>query len=234
MTTVFEDLSLSCDMETVTTLVGPSSCGKTTILRLIAGLEQPTRGTIEIGKQPVGYAMQQSPLLPWRTLAENAALGLELLCGGADDKGALIDSYFANFGLSGCQHLLPESSSGGMKQRVSLIRTLVPKPALVLLDEPFSSLDFDIKLKVQRELIKFQREQRAAVILVTHDIEDAIALSDKVVILSEKPTRIKREVYIDLGIAQRDPVKARMAPAFRQYFIEIWNELKYLEETNGC
>ncbi|HEY9788736.1 MAG TPA: spermidine/putrescine ABC transporter ATP-binding protein, partial [Candidatus Obscuribacterales bacterium] len=121
--------------------------------------------------------------------------------------------------------------SGGMRQRVSLIRTLAIDPIVLLLDEPFSSLDFDIKLKVQREIIKYQKAKAATVLLVTHDIEDAIALSDKIIILSEKPTRVKREFDVQLGLEHHDPVEARMAASFRSYFSQIWGELRYLDEA---
>lgn len=229
-TTVFEGLDLSFEEGTLTTLLGPSACGKTTLLRLIAKLDSPSKGSVFAPNKSVGYAIQQAPMLPWRTLAENAGIGLELEAKTRESFKPLIDSYFESFGLVNCQDIFPDAASGGMKQRAALIRTMAPSPSVVLLDEPFSNLDFDIKLKVQRQLLEFQEKNNATIILVTHDIEDAIALSDRVIIFSEKPTRIKREFKIALGVLDKDPVEARISPAFRQYFQEIWDELKYLDK----
>lgn len=229
-TTVFEGLDLSFEEGTLTTLLGPSACGKTTLLRLISMLDSPTKGTVSVPNKSVGYAIQQAPMLPWRTLAENAGIGLELEGKSRDSFKPLIDNYFQSFGLDKSQDIFPDAASGGMKQRAALIRTMAPSPSVLLLDEPFSNLDFDIKLKVQRQLLEFQEKNNATIILVTHDIEDAIALSDRVIIFSEKPTRIKREFKIALGMLGKDPVEARLSPAFRQYFQEIWDELKYLDK----
>lgn len=229
-TTVFEGLDLSFEEGSLTTLLGPSACGKTTLLRLIAGLDAPASGKIAVPMEKVGYAIQQAPMLPWRTLGENAGIGLELEGKTRQSFKPLIDNYFQSFGLNNCQDVFPDAASGGMKQRAALIRTMAVSPSVLLLDEPFSNLDFDIKLKVQRQLLDFQNKNNATIILVTHDIEDAIALSDRVIIFSEKPTQIKREFEIALGVLGKDPVEARISPAFRQYFQEIWDELKYLDK----
>lgn len=230
-TTVFDGLDLDFEKGSLTTLLGPSACGKTTLLRLIAGLDAPLSGKVLIQSESVGYAIQQAPMLPWRTLGENASIGLEIQDKSRESFKSIIDDYFDAFGLTNCQDIFPDAASGGMKQRTALIRTLVAKPSILLLDEPFSNLDFDIKLKVQRQLIEFQKINNATIILVTHDIEDAIALSNRVIIFSEKPTQIKRDFNIDLGLKQRDPVEARLSLNFRQYFQNIWDELKYLDKN---
>lgn len=230
-TTVFEGLDLSFEEGSLTTLLGPSACGKTTLLRLIAKLDSPSKGIVSAPNKSVGYAIQQAPMLPWRTLGENAGIGLELEGKSRESFKPVIDEYFESFGLVNCQDLFPDAASGGMKQRAALIRTMAVSPSVLLLDEPFSNLDFDIKLKVQRKLLEFQEKNNATIILVTHDIEDAIALSDRVIIFSEKPTRIKREFKIALGMLGKDPVEARLSPAFRQYFQDIWDELKYLDKS---
>jgi len=230
-TTVFDGLDLDFEKGSLTTLLGPSACGKTTLLRLIARLDEPISGKVIIHGESVGYAIQQAPMLPWRTLGENAGIGLEIQNNSKESFRSVIADYFDAFGLANCQDIFPDAASGGMKQRVALIRTLVVKPSILLLDEPFSNLDFDIKLKVQRQLIEFQKNNNATIILVTHDIEDAIALSNRVIIFSEKPTLIKREFNIDLGLKQRHPVEARVSLNFRQYFQNIWDELKYLDKN---
>ena len=172
--------------------------------------------------------MQDNLLLPWRTLTENALLGEEIINGKRLETNILLDHYFQAFELEQFKESYPHASSGGMRQRVALIRTLLVNPSLLLLDEPFSNLDFDIKLKIQRFLLNYQEQNGTTILLVTHDIEDAIGLSDRVIVLSDKPATIKAEIPIDLDIAMRDPVEARKSPKFREYFIQIWDELKYL------
>ncbi len=217
----------------IISIVGPTGCGKTTLLNLLVNLEIPSSGTILINPPKlIGYMMQESALLPWRTLAENALLGTEVVFGKHKRMNSRSDHYFAAFELEQHKNNYPNTSSAGMRQRVALIRTLLIDPSIVLLDEPFSNLDFDIKLKIQRHLIKYHHESKATMIIVTHDIEDAIALSDRVMVFSDKPAKVKIEIPIDLGLAKRDPVEARKAPKFRDYFAQIWEELKYLEDES--
>jgi len=233
---VFQDFDLEIDPHTIVSLVGPTGCGKTTLLNLISKLDMPDSGvvTITIGDpEAIGYMMQNALLLPWRTLAENALLGTEVMRRRGHETDQLLDFYFDSFDLAGHEHSYPDTSSGGMKQRVALIRTLLVKPKLLLLDEPFSNLDFDIKLKIQRHLIRYHQMNEATVLLVTHDIEDAISLSDRVVVLSEPPTRIKADISIELGLARRDPVDARKSSRFSEYFAQIWDELKYLRDNSN-
>jgi len=167
--------------------------------------------------------LQDDLLLPWRTLKENVELGLEVLHKSSD----LTDRYIADFGLKGYEHYYPHELSGGMKQRAALIRTLLTEPDILLLDEPFSSLDFDIKLRIQKIILDYQKRTGCLIILVTHDIEDAIALSDEIIILTEKPTTIKKVIKIDSGLRKKDPIEARKSPQFSEYFKQIWSELKY-------
>ena len=232
---VFESFSTTCRSFETTVFVGPSGCGKTTFLNLIAGLDKQDSGKIlfESGARPqIGYMMQDPLLLPWRSLFENAMLGTEIVRNiTSKEQSYLVEQYFRDFDLFSQRNVYPNASSAGMKQRVALIRTLVLKPALLLLDEPFSNLDFDIKLKIQRYLIRFTHAAKATVLLVTHDIEDAIALADRIIVLSEKPTKVKADIPIDLGILKKDPVEARKSRKFREYFIQIWDELKYLDDN---
>lgn len=235
---VFANLSFKIEHKTICSIVGPSGCGKTTMLNIIAGLDNPDSGRISIDyaqnfKPSLAYMLQDPLLLPWRTLAENALLGTEIINSKNSKVTELLDYYFEAFDIAEYKHIYPGASSGGMKQRVALIRTLLYSSPILLLDEPFSNLDFDIKLKIQRHIVNYHYKNGTTILLVTHDIEDAIALSDKVIVLSDKPTTIKSELFIELGISKRDPVEARKSTKFREYFIQIWDQLKYLKDNDA-
>lgn len=230
---ILANLSFECKQGEITSLVGPTGSGKTTILNLISRFYEPDAGEIVVEKEDglsVGHMMQEPLLLPWRTLTENSLLGAEVLGIRKSELTPRLEHYFQVFDLLTDRLKYPADSSAGMKQRVALIRTLLISPSILLLDEPFSNLDFDIKLKIQRRLLDYHFRNQTTTLLVTHDIEDAIALSDKVVVLSEKPTRVKAQISIQLGITQRDPVEARKSSKFREYFVQIWDELKYLND----
>lgn len=231
---VLENFTLHLASGQVTTILGPSGCGKTTLLNMVARLEAPDSGAVlfDSNGERVGYMTQEPMLLPWRTLGENARLGIEVMSGSMSSPAEL-GQYFTALELAPFIRTYPHASSGGMKQRVALIRTLLTQPRVVLLDEPFSNLDFDIKLKVQQHVLDYHLRNAATTILVTHDIEDAIALSDSVVVLSERPATIKAVLQIDLGISKRSPVEARKSPRFRDYFVQIWGHLKYLGNGNA-
>jgi len=160
---------------------------------VISGLEEATAGSVELNDNvTLGYMMQDAVLLPWRTLIQNAALGAEVHCKDVGYEREELKDMFRQFDLAGFENQIPSAASGGMKQRVALIRTLVMRPECILLDEPFSSLDFDVKIRVQRILIDFLQQRGMSVLLVTHDIEDAIALSDEIVVLSNRPAKVER------------------------------------------
>jgi len=227
---VLRSVSFQVSDSGTVSIVGPSGCGKTTFLNLAARLDQPDEGSIEIEPEArVGYVMQDPLLLPWRTLEENATLGLEVTARCRDDYQPLLRDYFSKFDLRDSAKIYPNAASGGMKQRVALIRTLLTMPSVLLLDEPFSALDFDVKLKIQRYLVDYQQKHATAIVLVTHDIEDAIALSDQVIVLSDKPATIKTVIQIAAVSPNRDPVAARKSPRFAEYFTRIWDEIKYLD-----
>jgi NitT/TauT family transport system ATP-binding protein len=231
--TVLAGVSFDCKNNQITSLIGPSGGGKTTLLNLISKLDKQDHGDITIESHdnaPVGYMMQDPLMLPWRTLSENSLVGAEVIGTRSHNLSDQLSHYFEVFDLGDDRDTYPLAASAGMKQRVALIRTLLISPSVLLLDEPFSNLDFDIKLKVQSKLIDYQLKRQATILLVTHDIEDAIALSDKVVVLSDKPTTVKSEIAIDLGLERHNPVEARKSPKFREYFIKIWDQLKYLHE----
>ncbi|MCK9207390.1 MAG: ABC transporter ATP-binding protein [Salinivirgaceae bacterium] len=225
-TSILENLSYSLESNRLYTLIGPSGCGKTTLLNILAGLLIPSSGVIEYrSKIDFGYMFQEDLLLPWRTLKENISLGLEILK-KEDDNGC--EKYIDAFGLKGYENYYPTELSGGMKQRTAMIRTLLLKPDILLLDEPFSNLDFDIKIRIQKELLKFQKENKTTILIVTHDLEDAIALSDEILILSDKPTTIKKSIKIDFDQFEKNPLEIRKSYKFTDYFSQISSELKYL------
>ncbi len=230
---VISNLFLEIKQQEIVSILGPSGSGKTTLLNLITQLEKQDYGEINFSEdeKKIGYMMQDTVLLPWRTLQENALLGIEITEKKSLHNQQLVDYYFELFDLAQFKHIYPDAASGGMKQRVALIRTLMINPNLLLLDEPFASLDFDIKLRIQRKLVEYHHQNNTSIILVTHDIEDAIALSNRVLILSGKPSHIKAEISINLDVTKQDPIKARKSRQFRDYFVEIWHELQYSDKT---
>jgi NitT/TauT family transport system ATP-binding protein len=221
---IFNNLSLTLKRNEFYCVLGPSGCGKSTLLNIIAGIIDLKSDNVQVDRNGnIGYLFQEDLLLPWRTLKENIELGLDVLKLESNET----NKYIKSFDLKGYEKYYPNELSGGMKQRAALIRTILPKPNILLLDEPFSNLDFDIKLRIQKDLLYYQQETNCLIIMVTHDIEDAIALSDKVIVLTEKPTTVKKIIDIDTRIKKKDPIEARKSPEFSNYFKEIWNELKY-------
>ena len=213
-------------------VVGPSGCGKTTIFNIIAGLIEPTLGSVHVQEKlvqgatgQVGYMLQKDMLLPWRTVIENVILGLEVR--GVSDKVArekamqLIEAY----GLKGFENNRPATLSGGMRQRVAFMRTLAFDPDVILLDEPFSALDFQTRILLQGEVMKIIRERGKSAILVTHDISEAITMADRVLVLSHRPSYVKKIYNIELSLSDRDPVHVRKNLDYQKYFDQIWTDL---------
>ena len=213
-------------------VVGPSGCGKTTIFNVIAGLIEPTQGSVHVQEKlvqgatgQVGYMLQKDMLLPWRTVIENVILGLEVR--GVSDKVArekamqLIEAY----GLKGFENNRPTTLSGGMRQRVAFMRTLAFDPDVILLDEPFSALDFQTRILLQGEVMKIIRERGKSAILVTHDISEAITTADRVLVLSHRPSYVKKIYNIELSLSDRDPVHVRKNLDYQKYFDQIWTDL---------
>ena len=232
---VLRNVSFSLYPGEVLSLVGPSGCGKTTLLNLIAGLDKDHEGTIELnntasnGKQrALGYIFQEDALLPWRNAIRNALLGAEVN-GGVEEKHIkLAGELMQRFSLAGFEKHYPSQLSGGMRQRLAIIQTLVLDPRLLLLDEPFSAVDYYNKLTLEDTLYRFLKEKNKAAILVTHDLEEAVALSDRILLFSARPARIIREIAVDFGVArsQLPPSAARGAERFSHFYNMIWQELK--------
>lgn len=229
-------LSFSIKQGEFVSIVGPSGCGKTTILSLIAGLLQPTAGEIMLDGKSVenaniGYMFQRDHLFEWRNILKNITIGLEV-----KDKKLIkeneenINRLLKKYGLYDFKNSHPSELSGGMRQRVALIRTLAVKPKLLLLDEPFSALDYQTRLDVCDDVKNIIKEEKQTAILVTHDISEAISMSDKILILTNRPAKIKKviELQFHKGLT---PFKRREDKQFAPYFNEIWEELSNEKKT---
>lgn len=213
-------------------IVGPSGCGKSTLLNLIAGLLEPEEGSITIKGRPVssqscriGYMLQKDHLLEWRTIYKNILLGLEIRRERSRERLNDIEEMLHTYGLDKFRNAYPSQLSGGMRQRAALIRTLALKPELLILDEPFSALDYQTRLSVSDDIGRILRAEKKPAILVTHDIAEAISMADRIVVLSARPATVKKIIPIDFSMKNRTPLECRNAPEFKDYFNLIWKEL---------
>jgi NitT/TauT family transport system ATP-binding protein len=228
---VLPDIALTFDHGAFVSIVGPSGCGKSTLLKLISGLESPSDGRILVDGKPVdepperlGFMFQRDALLPWATVEDNIGVGLELkglpASLHADRKRELI----AFLGLAGFEKHYPAQLSGGMRQRVSLGRLLAYEPELYLMDEPFGALDAQTKILMARELLRIWSTYTKSVVFVTHDIEEAVFLSDRVIVMSPRPGRVKADLQIDLP-RPRDFRSTKKLPRFHDLCAEIWDQI---------
>ncbi|AMJ40802.1 ABC transporter ATP-binding protein [Anaerotignum propionicum] len=223
-TLAVSNLNLSVQAGEFLSIVGPSGCGKSSLLSMLAGLITPSHGKISVNGE-IGYMLQKDYLLEWRTIRNNALLGLEIQNKLTSENIAFVEALLDQYGLADFKEHYPYQLSGGMRQRVALIRTLAIRPDILLLDEPFSALDYQTRLSVSDEIGSIIRKEGKTAILVSHDISEAISLADRVVVLSSRPAQVKRIYDIQLSIDEYSPIKAREAPEFREYFNAIWKEL---------
>ena len=221
-TKVLNDLSFSIKNQEIVTLLGPSGCGKSTILNIISSLEKESNGKVNINAE-IGYMFQKDNLLPYLNIYKNIILGLEIQKKKTKENLDYALSLINKYGLADFINYYPNELSGGMKQRVSLIRTLVLKPDLLLLDEPFSALDAQTKLTVQNDVYNIIKQEKKSALIVTHDISEAIALSDKIIILTSRPASIKK--MIDISINNLSPLDRRKDNLFTYYYNEICENL---------
>lgn len=206
-------------------IVGPSGCGKTTILSLISGLLKPTTGSVEIKEgMKTGYMFQKDHLFEWRTILNNVYLGLEIQKKKTDENIEYVNNLLKKYGLWDFRNKYPNQLSGGMRQRVALIRTLALKPKIMLLDEAFSALDYQTRLNVCDDVNRILKEENITSILVTHDITEAITMSDKILVLTKRPATIKTIYELDLS-KYGTPLERREHPEISKYFNKIWKEL---------
>lgn len=206
-------------------IIGPSGCGKSTILSLIAGLIQPNSGKIAVSAE-IGYMLQKDHLLDWLSIRDNISLGLRIHHKLTPEKEKWSDKMLEEYGLAPFADARPGQLSGGMRQRAALIRTLALSPRMLLLDEPFSALDYQTRLTVSDDIYRILRSQQMSAILVTHNISEAISFCDRIIVLTKRPASVKKTFDIHLTLdKERTPFEARMAPEFKDYFNEIWGEL---------
>jgi NitT/TauT family transport system ATP-binding protein len=232
-TLAVEGLNLAVATGEFVSLVGPSGCGKTTVLSLLAGLLLPTEGTVTACGEPVrrpspkiGYMLQQDYLLPWRTILNNALLGLEISGRKTEASIAFTRSLLHELGLGGLENRMPGELSGGMRQRAALVRTLATEPDVLLLDEPFSALDLQIKLQLEDLVQSTLRALNKTAVLVTHDLNEAAAMSDRVVVLGRNPGHIRAVYNVPAQIRNALPTAARKLPEFQSMFDLIWGALE--------
>lgn len=227
-TRALENVSFDVDDGEFVSLVGPSGCGKTTILSLVAGLISPSSGEIlvggksvsAIGRGSVGYMLQRDHLFEWRTIRENVLLGPEIRKKRGTETESYADALLRKYGLYEFRNHYPSQLSGGMRQRVALIRTLALRPNVLLLDEPFSALDFQTRLAVCDDVYAIIREERKTALLVTHDISEAVSMSDRIVVLSPRPAVVKCDFKVGLGAST--PLGRREEAEFSAWFDRVW------------
>ena len=228
-----EDITLSVEKGEFISLLGPSGCGKTTLLSIISGLMEPTEGAVTISshnvlenREDIGYMLQQDYLFPWKTIKENILIGPKLLKKLDQEHSANAIALLEQIGLGDVLGKFPRELSGGMRQRVALVRTLATNPSLLLLDEPFSALDFQTKLKLEDLVSSTLKSFGKTAILVTHDIGEAVAMSDRIFLLSPRPGKIQKEFTIPEEVRNLAPFMARNHPEYNEIFQAIWKEME--------
>jgi len=221
-------------------LIGPSGCGKTTLLSLVAGLLQPTAGTVSVAGEPVrgpsprvGYMLQSDYLFPWRTIWDNAVIGLEVSGRRSPHSEAYVWHLLDEMGLARYARYYPSQLSGGMRQRVALVRTLATGPELLLLDEPFSALDYQTKLQLEELIAATLQATGKTALLVTHDIAEAAAMSDRILVLEPGPGRLRREFAVPRAVREAGPLAARELPDFHPLVRELWQEFEAMQRKGG-
>ena len=225
-----ENINLEVYENDFIALVGPSGCGKSTILSIIGKLQKESSGKVEFKDKniKVGYMFQEDALFPWLTVFDNCMLGLKIQKNVTKENKNYVRNLLKKYGLSNFEKSYPKELSGGMRQRVALIRTLAIKPDILLLDEPFSALDYQTRIAVSDDVYKIIKEEKKTAIMVTHDLEEAVSVANKVVVLSKRPATVKNiyEIKIDEELL---PSKRRKNEKFNDYYNEIWKDLDHYE-----
>ena len=225
-------ISFSVEKGEFVAIIGPSGCGKTSILSIIAGLLKPSGGRVTLcgeeikkGKNSIGYMLQKDELFPWRTIEENAYLPLEVKKLKSADEKKKVNRLLEKYGLWEFRKKYPSQLSGGMRQRAALIRTMASSPDLLLLDEPFSALDYQTRFSVCDDLYEIIKNEKKTTLLVTHDISEALSTADRIIVLTKRPSKILNIHMIDLDKSV-SPLR-RKDPHFSKWFERLWRELNY-------
>jgi len=223
-----KDITFSIKNQEFVSIVGPSGCGKSTILGILTNVLEKSDGTIEYYKDniTIGYMLQYDALFPWKTIFENCLLGIEIKRKITDEDKHKVLNLLEKYGLEEFKDQYPDSLSGGMKQRVALIRTLAVDPDILLLDEPFSSLDYQTRLTLSDDIYQIIKNEKKTAIMVTHDIGEAVSMSDRIIVLTKRPSTIKNVHEIKLENKQM-PTFNRKDQAFMKYYDIIWKELDH-------
>ena len=237
VTEALKNINFTVEREEFISIIGPSGCGKSTLLNIISGLLTPSSGEVIYNDPEVknnldkmGYMFQRDFLFPWLTVKENVMLGLKLKKVYTKENIEFAHQLLKNYGLEKFENHKPTELSGGMRQRVALIRTLVLKPEVLLLDEPFSALDYQSRLNVTDDVYEIIKREKKTAIMVTHDLGEAITMSNRVIILSSRPATIKKDVKIVFERNELKPFDKREEKEYNKYFKELWGELEDANE----
>lgn len=228
-TKAIDSLSLDVKEKEILAIVGPSGCGKSTLLSILASLEKKSDGTIQFQNQEknkIGYMLQNDALFPWLTILDNCLLGLKTEKSLTKEKKEKVIELLNTYGLKDFIYSYPNQLSGGMRQRVALIRTLAINPDLLLLDEPFSALDYQSRLAVSDDVYRIIKKEEKTVIMVTHDLAEAISMADRIVVLSNRPAKVKKIFTIELS-NKDTPIHNRKCKEFSEYYDQIWKEIDF-------
>ena len=227
-----KDVNFRVNKGEFVSIIGPSGCGKSTLLSIIAGLAEKTTGEVYIEGEKVegistkiGYMLQRDCLLEWKTVFNNTMFGLEIKGKKNDENKEYVEELLKKYNLYEFKNKYPSELSGGMRQRVALIRTLAVKPKILLLDEAFSALDYQTRIMVTNDIYSILRKEKITALIVTHDISEAISMSDRVLVLSKRPGTIKDIHKIDFEIENKTPINCRENAKFSGYFNTLWKEL---------
>ena len=217
---VLDNIDLKVDENEIVGIVGPSGSGKTTILNIISKLLKPSKGEVIVNGK-LGYMFQKDLLFEWRTIWKNLLIGLEVTKQNTQENKDKIKARLEKYGLIDFINNYPSELSGGMRQRIALIRTLATNPSLLLLDEPFSALDYQTRINIVNDIYTTLKQEKLASILVTHDISEAISMCDRIIVLSSRPAKVKKEIVLNFN-KNLSPLERRKESIFQSYFDQVW------------